>query len=274
MRTGNTRKFSTGPKSKLAKLAIPIAAGVVIVAAAAGWWFFLRATPEKAIAGYVAAAKTGNEAAAKAFLTADTVKAIDEIQQTMQTQAPQMAGNFKLATSLVGRATQDADVHIGKAKVENGVATVQVTVTRKNAAKGGSPATTSPKGGAPGGAAPGGQQGGGRMGGGRPRDITVKLEGGVWKIDATQQLAMVKQMMTYFAANGGQMGQQGAQGGQGMGRGFGRGMGMGMGMGMRRRGGGQMGQQPQGAAPGQMAPQPQGAAPAPTAPMPPAAPAQ
>jgi hypothetical protein len=194
----------------------------------------------------------------------------------MQTQAPQMAGNVKLATSLVGRATQDADVAIGKAKVQGDTATVQVTVKPKNAGQGGSPATTSPKGGAPGGGAPGG----GRMGGGRPRDVTLKLEGGVWKIDATQRLAGIKQMMAYFAANGGQMGQQGGQGGgrgfgrgMGMGQGFSPGMGGGMGRGMGRRGGGQMGpqtgQQPQGTAPVQPGQAPQTPAPSQT---PPAAP--
>ncbi len=148
MRTGASRRLKAGPKSKAAKLVLPVAAGVIVVAAVAGWWFFLRATPEKAVAQYAAAAKTGNEAAAKAFLTADTVKAVDDLEQAMQTQAPTMAGNFKVATGLVGRVGQGAELQIGKAKVQGGTATVPVTV-KQGKAQGGSPATTSPKGGRP-----------------------------------------------------------------------------------------------------------------------------
>ncbi len=182
---------------------------VVVVVGAAAWWFLLRATPEKALAKYVAAAKAGNEQAAKACLTTETAKAVDEMQQSMGALGP-MAGNVKLATSLIVPPMFDMDVKIGKAEVKGDTATVPVTLQPKQGAKG----AAGPKGGAP------GSMGGAGPMGGQARPIRMKLEGGQWKIDLAQEMAMAKQMMAYFTGGGGgggfqqmaqQMGEQMAQ---------------------------------------------------------------
>jgi len=109
---------------------------VVLVAAVAAWWFLLRATPEKTITRYWAAAKAGNEAAARALLTADTAKAADDLQKTMPTPPPG-AGIGKLVLGLVPRASQYADVEVGKAKIQGDTATVPVTLNFKMPGQGG-----------------------------------------------------------------------------------------------------------------------------------------
>ena len=204
-----SQRSSSGAGGGAGKIAVLVVI-VVVVAGAAAWWFLLRATPEKALAKYVAAAKAGNEQAAKACLTTETVKGVEDMQQSMSALGP-MAGNIKLATSLIVQPMFDMDVKIGKAEVKGDSATVPVTLVPKQDAKSGA---SGPKGGAPGG------KGGGGMMGGQARPIKMKLEGGQWKIDMAQEMAIAKQMMAYFAGGAGgggfqqmaqQMGQQMAE---------------------------------------------------------------
>jgi hypothetical protein len=192
------------------KVIIVVVVLVVVVAGAAGWWFFLRSTPEKVVAQYVAAAKAGNEQGATACLSAGTVKALDGLKQAMGAALGPTGSSIKLATSLLVPPTLDMDVEIGKATVQGDTATVAVKLRAKGGAAAGP------------GAAPGAALAG------QSRPLKCVREGGQWKIDQSQELAMASQFMTAFTAGGGlqkfaeKMGREMGQGMQGMAKGLGQ----------------------------------------------------
>jgi hypothetical protein len=186
-----SQRSASGGGGSAVKIVVP-AIVVVVVLGVVAWMLLLRSTPAKTVARYVAASKAGDEQAAKACLTADSAKAVDDLQKSMPAMPGPMAGSVKFATSLLVPPGLNLDVAIGKSEVKGDSATVQITLVPKGGAKGG----------------PGAMAGGGGI------PLTLKREGGQWKIDTTQEVAMIKQMMAYFAGGGGafqQMGQQVAQ---------------------------------------------------------------
>ena len=160
---------------------IAVVLGVMILALAAGaaWWFLLRSTPEKAAAQYVAAVRAGDEEKAKAALSSQTLREVENLQKTLSGQFGAMAGNtiasMKMASKLLPAAQFNVDMEIGKAEVKGNTATIPLQLKPKG---GNMPEATLA---------------------GMSRPLKLVREGGQWKVDFSNELKMAQQMMPMFA---------------------------------------------------------------------------
>lgn len=180
--------MKTGKRAGTGSRATSFIAGgvavVVVLGAVAAWWIFLRSTPERTVRDYLAACKAGNEQAAKACLSAASVKELDSLGKAMPAELSALMGSVKLATSLVIPPMFDLEAEVGKAEVKGGSATVPVKLKPKDPNNKMMQMLTA-----------------------RPRTVKCVREGGKWKLDFAAELKRANQFIGAFAGRMGNMGE-------------------------------------------------------------------
>lgn len=158
--------------------AVIIVIVVVLVFAAGGgaaWWFLLRATPEKAVEAYIAAAKAGDQEQVKALMSSETVKLMEELEQQVP-EAARVPGTAA-APSLGPAAATGFNVEVGKAEVQGDRATVPVKINLDG--------QNLPPG----------------LPSSMERPVKLVREGGAWKIDLAEELTMAQQLLAAFGGS-------------------------------------------------------------------------
>lgn len=155
--------------SRRGRAIIIVIVAVLLLAAGGGaaWWFLLRATPEKTVEAYVAAAKAGDQERIKSLMSSETVTILEDLEK-------QFGEGFSKAAAPGGPAgmppgAPDIEMQVGKASVQGDTATVPLEVKMGDA----------------------------QMPPGFPDSVKVSVnlvrEGGQWKIDLADQLKMAQQ---------------------------------------------------------------------------------
>ena len=168
------RRFRA-PQRGRAVIIVVIAVLVLAAGGGAAWWFLLRATPEKTVEAYVAAAKAGDQEKVKSLLSSETVTILEDLEK-------QFGDAFSKAAAPGGSAgmppgAPDIEMQVGKASVQGDTATVPLEVKMGDA----------------------------QMPPGFPDSAKVSVdlvrEGGQWKIDLADQLKMAQQFAKAFGGS-------------------------------------------------------------------------
>jgi hypothetical protein len=109
----NQSKPARSSKGKWTALVLIL---VVVAAAVGGWYFFLRATPEKAVRGFLEASDRRDINAMKSHLSAQSVRLIN-----------QFGGKMSPDKMFPRRTGKTPDYVVGKATIQGERATVPVT---------------------------------------------------------------------------------------------------------------------------------------------------
>ena len=116
---------------------VPIVAvvGVLVIVGTAGVWRLLRRLPpEKVVARYMAACKVRNERRTKALLSADSLKALSELQEADGSPADvwSEATYTAMGTPFMGTPFRDAQIIVDEADIGDGAANVRVWLKHKS----------------------------------------------------------------------------------------------------------------------------------------------
>lgn len=172
MRAGKTTR-GQNPLTLIVSVFVILA----LLGGAGAWFLLLRSTPEQAVKRFLAAAQAGNETAARAQMSAETLKLLDELQKSMSAFGP-LAADMKLAARMAPATQLDATITVGKAKVEGNSASVPVRVKPRRGDAG-------------------------RYAAFLNQPMRCVKEGGRWKLDFTGELKMARQVMQMMTSRGG-----------------------------------------------------------------------